>query len=344
VFLGFVLNASKEAEWASSIVKFSWLINLYILIFTFQALKIETVQIIKVLSVGTLLPTVYSLASYVHGLDLMTGRLNDRITGLVNSATYHAHGNAMVFVFLVGSLCFSWRLLSRKWRIFAQVSAFLLGVSILLTFTRGIWISLLAVSATMTLFFFGFKRFVQVLVAAGLAFGLFINYWPKFNERVQNTNVTYNHERLDLFKVNVQIWKEYPWLAIGYGENSRRLREYWDRPEWHQPPGYIISHAHNQFLNVLSTTGILGEVFFLCFYLFFIFKNFWMIRKTSRKETPERFKLLVVCLWAQLEFLVACCSDVGFEYAKIRALILLVWALVIAIDQKPSLVKETAHV
>ena len=59
---------------------------------------------------------------------------------------------------------------------------------------------------------------------------------------------------------------------------------------------------------------------------------------------PERFALLVVALWAQWQFVLACLTDVSFEYAKIRALILLVWALVIAIDQKPALVKEPSHV
>lgn len=342
VILGFAINASAEAEWARSALKFSWVINLYILILTFQTLKVDTVKIIQIISVGTLLPNLYAMASYINGFDLLTGRINERITGLVNSSTYHAHGNAILFVSLLGGLAYSRSRLSTAWKNFVVLSTLLMGVSIFLTFTRGIWLSILASTLLIAFLFFSWKRLLQiigvVLVASTLAFQL----WPRFNQRVQDTNVAYNHERINLTKLNFEIWREYPWLGIGYGENLRRSPEYWQRPEWNLPTDYIQSHAHNQYLNVLSTTGVLGEVFFLIFFFFFMVKNWRMIRQTSKDRQPERYALLVICFWAQVEFALACLTDVGFEYAKIRALLILVWALVIAIDQKPSLVKEAS--
>jgi len=340
VILGFALNASPDAEWFRSAIKFSWVINLYILILTFQTLKIDTIKIIKVFAVGTLLPNLYSMASYVNGFDLLTGRINERITGLVNSSTYHAHGNAVLFVGLLGSLAFSRNKLSRNWRIFAYFSTALLGASIFLTFTRGIWLSILVSSMIIAFLFFGKKRVLQIFAVVAIASGLALQFWPKFNQRIQDTNASYNHERLNLTKVNIEIWREYPWLGIGYGENLRRSREYWDRPHWNMRPGYLESHAHNQYLNVLSTTGICGEFFFLIFFFYFMVKNWRMLRKTSKETSRERYALLLTCFWAQTEFALGCLTDVGFEYAKIRGLLILVWALVIAIDQKPSLVHE----
>lgn len=340
VVLGFAINASAEAEWFRSTVKFSWVINLYILILTFQSLKVDTLKIIKVISVGTLLPNLYSLASYVNGYDLITYRINERITGLVNSSTYHAHGNAVLFVALLGALAFSYSRLSQRWKVFVLFSTFLLGASIFLTFTRGVWLSILASACVVAFLFFGWKRVVQIFAVVIVASGLAWKFWPKFNQRIQDTNSSYNHERLNLTKVNIEIWQEYPWLGIGYGENLRRAREYWDRPHWNMRRGYLESHAHNQYLNVLSTTGIVGSFFFNIFFFYFILKNWRMIRRTSREKERERYALLVICFWAQVEFALACLTDVGFEYAKIRGLLILVWALVIAIDQKPSLVKE----
>lgn len=343
VVLGFAINASPEAEWFRSAVKFSWVINLYILILTFQSLKIDMVKIAKVLGLGTLLPNVYALMSYVAGYDLMTYRINERITGLVNSSTYHAHGNAVLFVALIGALAFSKDYLSRAWKMFLWFAAALLGGSIFLTFTRGIWFSVLASSVVVLFLFWNWKKALLLLVVTFVLSGLAYQFWPKFNQRIQDSNSAYNHERLNLTKVNIEMWREYPWLGIGYGENLRRNREYWDRPHWNMRAGYLESHAHNQYLNVLSTTGIVGSIFFNIFFFFFILKNALMLRKTSRKETPQKFAMLVICFWAQIEFALACLTDVGFEYAKIRGLLILVWALVIAIDQKPTLVKEPAN-
>lgn len=345
VMLGFIFNGSPDAEWLRSAVKFSWLINIYILIYTFQGLKIRAELILKFLAVLSAGPTVYSLISYIYGVDLITGRDNARITGLVNSATYHAHGNVFLLIFMVGCLIISYRKLSSTWRFFGALATGLLGISIILTFTRGIWGSIFF-SSVIVLGFFDWKKVIRFVVFCVVVVGLGVVSWPKFKERLLVTVNKPNgdSERISLFLVNVQIWKEYPLLGIGYGENLRRNREYWDRPEWNKPADYITSHAHNQYLNVLSTTGIFGFVFFCSFFFFFLLKNYRLLKATDRVLYPERFSLLVVALWAQWQFIFACLTDVSFEYAKIRALILLVWAFVIAVEMKPGLVSESAPV
>ncbi len=340
VCLGFWLNASRDAEWLRSAIKFSWILNFYILFYGLQTINVNSLKIIKVLSVGTLLPTLYSLASYIHGVDLITGRDNVRITGLVNSATYHAHGNAVLFIFLVGTLFFSFKKLNTKWKVFSLISTVLLGLSILLTFTRGIWLSAFISSAIM-LFFLDRRKMVKFVLTTLIIAWLSAQFWPAMDESVDlKSRPGSTGERINFIKLNLQMWQEYPLLGIGYGENIRRCREYWDKPEWRMPEDYIISHAHNQYLNVLSTTGLFGLFFFSSFFLYFINKNIKLIFKTSSVKTPERWALLITCLWAQIEFALACLTDVSFEYAKIRILILFVWALVVVIEKKPSVVTE----
>lgn len=343
VVLGFIFNSSPDAEWLRSASKFSWVINIYILIYSFQVIKIESSSVLKTLSILSLGPTIYSLVSYIHGTDLLTGRSNERITGLVNSATYHAHGNSFILVFMIGCFLISYKRLSRTWIGISILSIFLLGLSIVFTFTRGIWGSLFF-SSLVVLSYFDWKKAVKFVVVSCLIGGLTFLSWDKFKDRILSTiQSSGDSQRISLFLVNVQMWREYPLLGIGYGENLRRNREYWDRPEWNKPSDYITSHAHNQYLNVLATTGIFGLIFFCCFFFFFLVKNYQLLRRTNFEEYPERFSFLIVTLWAQWQFAFACLTDVSFEYAKIRGLILLVWALVIAIDQKPGLVKESNH-
>lgn len=334
VICGFIFNAPKEAPWHESLLRFTWIFNLYILTFAFTLSAPRTERILQFLSVIILPPTIYSLISYYHGVDLITGRDNARITGLVNSSTYHAHGNAVIFVFLTSLLVFAYRKLSVAWQFVCSVSIVLLGTSIFLTLTRGIWLSI-AISAVLMASFIRWKRAFKLLFFLGILFsGL---YWTFAGVRdrmaVPVGRDGSASERVNLLKVNYQMWREYPWLGIGHGENIRRNREYWDRPEWNMPQGYITSHAHNQYLNVLATTGVFGFIAFMCFFSFFLIKNIKLLIKASHNKTSINYALLFACLWAQIEFWLACLTDVSFEYAKIRALLILVWALVIALEK-----------
>lgn len=335
VICGFIFNASTEAPWWDSLIKFTWILNFYILIYAFSKNTFNLEKVLKVLCVLLLPLTIYSLISYWHGVDLITGRDNStRITGLVNSSTYHAHGNAVIFVFLAAILLFTYQRLNRTWIFFCVASISLLGASIFLTLTRGIWLSI-ALSALIMASMIRWKRALQILGFLVVLFGILFVGFSASRERVivpvsQDGSVK---ERLDLINVNLQMWREHPWLGIGHGENLRRNREYWDRPEWNKPQGYITSHAHNQYLNVLSTTGILGFITFMSFFTFFLWKNFKLLRKASPNKASKNYILLFACMWAQVEFWLACLTDVSFEYAKIRALLIMVWALVIALDK-----------
>lgn len=342
VILGFMFNASKDAEWLIAARKFNWFVLIYILIQAFKTIHVSLVEALKYLCLFSFPSTLYSLISYLLGSDLLTGRDNSRITGLVNSATYHAHGNAFLFVIMLAGIYFYFNELNRFWKLCVLISTSCLGLSILLTFTRGIWLSLI-VSSMVILFYINWKHALKVALISSVSFFILFTGWSKFANRIeQSKSANTDMARMNLLKVNVQIWKEYPLLGIGYGENLRRNREYWDRPEWNLPKDYITSHAHNQYLNVASTTGVFGLFFFCSFFFYFILKNIKMVIATKKSKTlsPHKFSILIACLWIQIEFFIACLTDVGFEYAKIRALIILTWALLVAIEQKPEIILE----
>ena len=192
------------------------------------------------------------------------------------------------------------------------------------------------------LFYLDFKKLVKMFSLTAVVFLCVLQFSSKLQERVQQTKslLVSNEERVSLLKVNLQIWREYPLFGIGYGENLRRNREYWNRPEWNKPADYITSHAHNQFINVLSTTGIFGFFFFCAFYFYFFYKNIKLIQTSRAEKKTESYAILMTCLWVQLEFFLACFTDVSFEYAKIRALLILVWALLAALQARPQLIED----
>lgn len=80
------------------------------------------------------------------------------------------------------------------------------------------------------------------------------------------------------------IFKEHPLLGIGYNNNERRAREYMDRryPDKENNPG---GHAHSTWLQILSTTGLLGLLAFASLWGS-LFRATWKIlTHTSRYET-----------------------------------------------------------
>jgi hypothetical protein len=334
IALGFWFNASAEAEVAKSFSKFIWIVNFYLLIYAFKTIQFDIHRALVFLVFAFLLPNFYALIGFAVGIDPLTGREADRIIGLVSSATYHAHGNAIIFVFFASFLFFKFKELSTQMKVVSFFSFLVFGLSILLTFTRGIWLSLF-LSTLIVVFFFKARRALQFLTISVVTLMLCYSFWPQFSDRIDHSmSAKANSERMNLFKVNVQIFTEYPLLGIGFGENLRRNREYWDQPEWDMPRKYITSHAHNQFLNVMATTGLVGAFFFCSFFFYFFKVNIRVLKRFGRDRNSKNFVLAFTCLWAQIEFFIACLSDVSFEYAKIRSLILVVWALVISLDRK----------
>ncbi len=350
VLVGFYLNASPEAPIMWYLSKFDWVLHVYLLYLVAQVIEFDIIKVLKYLSIALFLPTLYSLVSYVNGKDLITNLDNTRITGLVNSSTYHAHGNSILLVLLGVLLFFTHNQLKKSWKIFIYLHLLMLTASVFLTFTRGIWLSLF-----ITLFFFFLiekKKLVYILIFSVLTIGVSSYYSSSFfKERIKGfVNQDSSKERKDFFLVNIQIWQEYPFFGIGYGENMRRNQEYWNRPEWNKPIGTNTSHAHNQYLNVLSTTGFFGFMAFMSIVIYFFLLNLSLLKKTKELlgELDSKVIILKACLWMQVAFYLACISDVTFEYAKLRALIVFVWSILFAMQAKPSFVlpllnKKVSH-
>lgn len=337
IIAGFIFNSSKDAEVSRSLLKFIWLGQFYIFIYSFENVKLKFNQVLMYFSLFFILPNLYAVVCYFLGYDLMTKQINDRVLGLVSSATYHAHGNAIIFVMFLAFVVLNFSRLSKKVKFLCGLTLLLYFASIFLTFTRGIWISIF-VSAFLMYSIISIKKSLYILFASIGIICIMYSTWPHFHRRVEHAfDMDANHERVNLVMVNYKIWRDYPLLGIGFGENLRRNREYWD--VLMMPEDYITSHAHNEYLNVMATTGIFGLFFVLYIFSFFLKKNWKLLRETTNRKS-FRYTVLFACLWAQVEFYIACLTDVSFEYAKIRALILLVWALIIAIEKKPNLLVE----
>lgn len=315
--------------------KFIWIFNLFILVCAFANFRLKWRVILVAAASLSVIPSAYSLVTYFLKFDYLSNVGIARIVGLVNSATYHAHAGGILLVILLGMAIQFRKSFSVPIRIFLAASLFFLALSVWLTYTRGIWIALFG--STFFILFtyrpkvsFAFIIFIAVSVITSFQLN------EKFASRLTHSlDRTANADRIDLFKVNVEMFKEYPLLGIGYGQNRERNREYWDRAHWKKPDGFIISHAHNQYLNVLTTTGVLGFFLFSIFFFGLSLRPYFFLQRAG-ELMGKSFPVVRVWLWGSTFILLACLTDVTFEYAKIRVLILIVWAATIAYLRNPK--------
>lgn len=345
ILVGFVvLNITDKEAWFR-LYKFHWIINFYLFIWAFSHYELDLSKITKFFAIAYLLPNLYSIICTMTGYDPIHGRAleNTRLLGLLESATYHAHGNGLILMFFLVILFFQFNKLSRFFKILSIFALLTMAFGIFLTFTRGIWLSL-SVTTLIFLFFHSKKFFATALISGVLLFSGLYSFSEAFRDRIKHSIETKNadQERWGLLNVHLQMIKESPIVGIGYSNSlSHTPAEVWKKYGYDKV--YINSHAHNQLLNVLATTGILGFIPFFIFYFWFFITNIRLVKKYRRENNQSYYFLAIACLMTQVEFILANFTDVGFEYTKIRSLVLLVWALVFCMWQNKLKIQTTQN-
>ncbi len=332
----FVLNITDTESWFR-LYKFHWIINFYIFVWAFSRYEINLTKLLKFFSIAYLIPNFYAIAFTIYNnyWSLNPSNPNNtRLLGLLESATYHAHANGLILTFFLTVLFFQFKKLSSNYKTLCILAVLLMAIGIFLTFTRGVWLSL-----TLTILLFLLlhhrKLFFTVLASGAILISGLYMYSASFRDRVEHSiqTKTADSERWDLFDLHVKLFKDHPVFGIGYFNSLSHTPEATWSHYGYTTENRLNSHAHNQLLNVLSTTGILGLITFSLFYFWFLIINIRLTIKYKTEKLENLYILSVACLMTQLEFLIANLTDVGFEYTKIRSLILLVWALVFCMWQ-----------
>lgn len=327
----YILNITDREAWVR-LLKFTWIINLYLFAWAISKINFDFRKMLLFFSAAYLIPNIYALSTFIAKVDWLSGLpiQNSRIIGMVKSSTYHAHANALVLVFFAVIFFFAYSKLSRRLQVITTISFLLMLASTILALTRGIWISL-----TFTFLFFLFvqnkKLFAAALVVGAIAFTSLLTFSESFQNRVSLSSHTQSSdaERLNLFKVHVFMIKESPLVGIGYANPLSHTKDWW--PKMGLSSDLINSHAHNQLLNVWATTGLIGLIPFMLFYFWFLVKSWQLSKQFKKLGDHPKYVLAMACLMTQVQFIVGNFTDIGFEYAKIRSLILLVWAIVLGL-------------
>lgn len=301
---------------------------LYHLVRSFIRSQAERRFIFFCLLVSALLVALYGLYQYAHMLTLHEADWVDNSAfPLLKRRMYSTLYNPNLlsaFLLMLLSAAASMLVGSRETRerLFYLAFLALLALCLVLTYSRGAWLSVCAL-----IFFFGLVWDKRVwLLFLGLPLVLFC-YHGGVADRLlsifsHNEADTSMAMRLDMWTAAWQMAKDHPLLGIGWGAFKYVYPVY---NELVQEAGIVIFHAHNMFLNILAETGLLG--FF--FAMWFFFGNAWYAFSLLKKKAVHDFdySLTLTMLGTVLALAICSLSDYDLFSTQISLTFWLICAL-----------------
>ncbi len=188
--------------------------------------------------------------------------------GLMSHHLTYGYLFSMVFCFPLAALMLN-RHRSSVFKISLFIAVIIIGLSLLWTYGRGVWIATLCAVLFMAAYV-SRKALFSILIIGAIAFGTLYSSNPGFRERLDSiwaSNYTSNTDRQDLWRANLEMLSDHPWIGIGWNQNEVRIGEYYERLGITNSFG---GHAHNNYLQILATTGMLGFIFYMLFIIGFL--------------------------------------------------------------------------
>jgi O-antigen ligase len=252
--------------------------------------------------------------------------LSERFGGFHANPMFWGQISGFVAVFSLAN-CFLGS--TKVLRLLFTVSFLINFISLVLTGTRGAWMATF-ISIPIIFFFTHRELYFRILAGFGVTVLLVVLLIPPVKERVLFTlqglqgAQTYDSERVALWKANWEMFKDHPILGVGFGANKENLRSYYDKLGY--PKTQFESHAHNQYLQILAGTGLVGFFIYLSFFVYFILASLKLI-----KSNIALFKQVgVIGISTLFYFMIASLTEANFNISKTRYSVLLIFSLILA--------------
>lgn len=207
----------------------------------------------------------------------------------------------------------------------------LLGLAVLFTYTRGIWLAALAALVFVALFSGKWKASLLVVIAGAAVIAVSLSS-PVLTSRARTIFETErNVERFLLWETTWNMIREYPRLGVGVG-NFQRVQEDFVREEVILPMSR--SHSHNNLLQVTAERGIFGLFLFLWMW-YVIVKEGFTVLWNQRGGRGFSFSLVLGSLAGLLGFFLDGLFQNNFGDTEVVMLFWLMAGLVVVQKMSP---------
>jgi O-antigen ligase len=252
---------------------------LFALCYALQIYKNLNRLILMLVTLATLVGA-YGLWQHFSGIDLIhplkaaldtivwNGEKYFAVTGFFKSNLAYGYTFAMLVCIPWAALLYAKRLSWWQVLIFSLSFAIIL-LSLLFTYAQGVWLSLLITLPIMA-FFASRKFFFMTIAILAIVSGVMLKKDPEFKTKMMNvlTDSDSNLEnRKKLWQANTDMFHAHPWIGVGYQQNELLSQEYFEKAGIKDG---VPGHAHSNYIEFLSTTGIIGTAAYMLFILAFI--------------------------------------------------------------------------
>lgn len=324
VVLGYLFNSAPDTDFVFMIGSMRWAVMMYGIAYAFRWTGLKEKLFVPLMIVASLV-SLHGIFEFFTGWDLIRQRHTflenvtyGRASGFFSMPTTFAHAVAMTLCFPLAAVLLKWvKKTQIRWKQAVVVGGgILLLLALAMSLTRGVWISVFAGIAVMTLMV-NWRCFVGALLMTGVVGTALYVSQPAFRVRIgsmADLHYASNKDRVELWRTNMLMFKEYPLLGIGLNDNERRTEEYNIKYGF---PDAKVGNAHNTYLQFLSSTGALGLAAYLSFIGFYL----WLTVRLWRVVPPEHLwhRVLVLgALGAQVTLHVGGLTDCNFKDMEVQ--------------------------
>lgn len=253
---------------------------------------------LMILLISSSLVAAYAIWQVFSGQDLIRGRGLEPIGGwFVATGAFGHHLTYGGHVLITGTLAFTllvWNLRGRDvgWRIAAIV---LQAGGLVASFARTAWAGFLAAIAVMVFVARGLPRRLAACAIAAATVAAFA--LPAIRARLGDLWTFHDDPRVRLWHTALRIWWDHPVTGAGLASYKTQF------PLYKVPGEYMAhGHPHNDLLNILVHSGILGVAAFVFIWV----RYFGMVGGARRllKVEDSRRPLLLAAIMVPIAFFV----------------------------------------
>jgi hypothetical protein len=219
---------------------------------------------------------------------------------------------------------------AKRLRLISFAVFILIASSLVTTYVRGAWIAMACAYLAMA-WFTSRRVFYWTVGSLSTAFVALFIFLVQFRERiVQLFDIRYasQSDRLELWKMNWHMFRDYPILGIGWEENETRACDYVNCNAYPKP---FTGHAHNNFIQALSGMGVTGFTAYMIFIGFFLWLNYRLLKRIPT-SLPWARAVALGCFGAQVMLHIGGLTECNFKAGATNHNFMLVLGLVASLS------------
>ncbi len=253
-----------------------WAVYLAFMLFYFVIIntiktKSQFFNLLKVFAISAVFVCLYGIAQYIFGWNVTQAWMDEEMFEDIKMRIYSTLENPNVlgeYILLTLPVCISLMWTAKKTlpRIVYGGMSLILALALILTFSRGCWLGIMAAAAIFITFVAGKLWGLALIALPVIPFILpesIINRFTSIGD-MSDSSTSY---RVYIWMGTLLMLKDF-WIS-GIGPGTEAFTQVYP---FYSYNGIVAPHPHNLFLQIITESGVLGLAAFLLL-LFLFFKN-----------------------------------------------------------------------